>query len=74
MKRVILIWAFVCFLVEITNAQSTIKAIRISTPPVIDGFVNDKVWEEAFLVNEFTQREPNLGAPVSDRTEFLTCY
>lgn len=55
-------------------AQNNIQAIRIETPPIIDGVVNEDVWNEAFMVNEFYQREPNEGEPVSDRTEFLTCY
>lgn len=59
---------------EITHAQQTIKAIRIETPPVIDGVVNDEVWGEAFVVNEFYQREPLEGAPVSQKTEMLICY
>lgn len=55
-------------------AQPFVKAVRISTPPEIDGYVNEAVWNEAFLVNEFYQREPVEGAPVSERTEMLICY
>ena len=61
-------------LTEIASAQPMVKAIRISTPPVIDGYVKEEVWNEAFLVNEFYQREPNEGEPVSERTEMLICY
>ncbi len=64
--------------IKITQAQSTtqstIKAIRIENPPLIDGFVNDEVWKKAFVVDDFKQREPNEGAPASEKTEFLTCY
>ena len=59
---------------EFSHAQQTIKAVRISTPPIIDGYVNEKVWDEAFAVDEFYQREPVEGAPVSKKTIFLTCY
>jgi hypothetical protein len=62
----------VCFLTG--TAQKTIKAIRIDTPPTIDGYVNEKVWDEAFAVDEFYQREPFEGKPVSKKTVFLTCY
>jgi len=66
----ILIWA----LFKFSEAQPSIKAVRIETPPVIDGLVNEEVWNEAFMVNEFYQREPNEGEPISDRTEFYVCY
>lgn len=62
----------VCFLTG--TAQKTIKAIRIDAPPTIDGYVNEKVWDEAFAVDEFYQREPFEGKPVSKKTVFLTCY
>ena len=74
MKQILILLALICFLSEAVHAQKTIQAIRVETPPVIDGWVNDAVWEEAFLVNEFQQREPNEGEPISERTEFLTCY
>lgn len=74
MKQILFSFVLICVVLQITYAQPTIKAIRIDTPPVIDGFVNDEVWNEAFVVDEFVQREPNEGEPVSDKTEFLTCY
>jgi len=67
-----LVIIFLCF--QTVKAQKTIKAIRIDTPPTIDGYVNEKVWDEAFAVDEFYQREPYEGQPVSKKTIFLTCY
>ncbi len=61
-----------CF--QTGKAQKTIKAIRIDTPPTIDGYVNEEVWDKAFAVDEFYQREPFEGKPVSKKTIFLTCY
>lgn len=66
--------ALVCAALQAVQAQNSIQAIRIENPPTIDGHVNEVVWEEAFLVNEFYQREPNEGAPISERTEMLICY
>ncbi len=59
---------------QIVFAQPVIQAVRIDTPPHIDGNVMEEVWDEAFVVSDFYQREPNLGAPVSKKTEFLVCY
>ena len=74
MKQLLFSVALICAFFVSTNAQESIKAIRIDTPPVIDGRVNDPVWEQAFVTNEFYQREPNEGEPISEKTEFLTCY
>jgi hypothetical protein len=64
----------VVVLIQVSTAQKTIKAIKIDTPPTIDGYVNEKVWDDAFAVDEFYQREPIEGNPVSKKTIFLTCY
>lgn len=58
----------------VSFSQKSIPAIRISKPPVLDGYVNDEVWKSAYSVREFYQREPNNGQPVSQKTEFLVCY
>lgn len=73
MKKIFISLALFCF-VQIIDAQDSIKAIRVNTPPVIDGIIKEAVWNEAFVVNEFYQREPNEGAPVSEKTEMLVCY
>jgi len=65
----------ICFFVPLSAfSQKTIKAIRISAPPEIDGVVNEAVWDSAFAVDEFYQREPFEGKPVSKQTIFYTCY
>lgn len=74
MKQILFTLLLVSLFVDVTIAQSSIKAVHIETPPLIDGIVNDEVWNRAFMVNEFFQREPNEGEPVSERTEFYTCY
>ncbi|NQU85436.1 MAG: carbohydrate binding family 9 domain-containing protein [Mariniphaga sp.] len=56
------------------SAQPEIPAIKIENPPVIDGRVNDLCWENSSMVNEFYQREPNEGAPISKKTEVYICY
>lgn len=55
-------------------SQPAIKAVKIDNPPQIDGYVNETVWQKAFVVDDFFQREPNEGAPVSKKTEFLVFY
>ena len=74
MKRNLITLVILFIFIELSQAQQTIKAIRIDTPPTIDGHVNEPVWDEAFAVEDFYQREPFEGQPVSKKTIFLTCY
>ncbi len=74
MKYLVNILLYLFILSGITHAQSVVKAVRVSTPPVIDGYVKEDVWNEAFMVDTFYQREPVEGAFVSERTEMLVCY
>ena len=74
MKQYLITLVILFIIIELSQAQQTIKAIRIDTPPTIDGHVNEPVWDEAFAVEEFYQREPYEGQPVSKKTIFLTCY
>ena len=51
-----------------------IVATRTSVPPIIDGIIDDEVWENAKIENEFVQFEPyNLSVP-SERTEIRLMY
>ncbi len=38
-------------------------------PPIIDGRVDDAVWQTVKPFSEFTQQDPTEGAPASERTE-----
>lgn len=50
------------------------RAVRVTTPPVIDGHINEAVWEQATHIDQFVQREPNPGQPVSEKTIVSVCY
>lgn len=55
-------------------AQPSIPAIFVSKAPTIDGRLNDVAWATAAKVDQFVQREPNRGQPVSEKTNFFICY
>jgi len=55
-------------------SQTEIKAVFTGSPPKIDGWVNEEIWNQAARVNELYQRDPNLGEPVSEKTEFLFLF
>ncbi len=74
MKHLLFVIAVCLFVPLSAFSQKTIQAIRVSVPPEIDGIVDDAAWESAFAVDEFYQREPFEGKPVSKQTIFYTCY
>ncbi|MFB0564229.1 MAG: DUF5916 domain-containing protein [Candidatus Aminicenantaceae bacterium] len=51
------------------NGKRYITAIRTETLLDIDGLLNDPAWQTALFQGEFTQREPEEGAPASEKTE-----
>jgi hypothetical protein len=55
-------------------ATPSAKAIRISTPPTIDGHINEPVWDQAYKIDQFVQREPYPGEPTSEKTIVSVCY
>ena len=42
-----------------------IRALRVETPPVIDGRLDDACWQEAERITEFYQRNPRMGEPAT---------
>ena len=51
-----------------------IQAAKVDTGPKVDGVLDDAVWQTATPVETFTQQEPNLGQPASERTEVRIVY
>jgi hypothetical protein len=45
------------------------KLAEGATPPVIDGLVNEAVWQTVEPFTNFTQQDPTEGAPASEKTE-----
>jgi hypothetical protein len=45
-----------------------------STPPTLDGQVNDEVWQRVEPYTSFTQQDPNEGEPASERTEVRVLF
>ncbi|HEY3371937.1 MAG TPA: DUF5916 domain-containing protein [Prolixibacteraceae bacterium] len=45
-------------------------ATRIASSPVINGILDEVVWQSGDWMDDFTQNEPYSGRPASQRTEF----
>ncbi len=50
------------------------QAVRVSSPPVIDGSLADRAWETALPISNLIQFEPDNLAPPTERTEVRIVY
>jgi hypothetical protein len=51
-----------------------LAALRITTPPKLDGVLDDAVWREAAVTGQFTQQRPKPGVPETHPTEVRVLY
>lgn len=56
------------------NAVPEIRAVRASTPPVIDGKLDEAVWQEAAVIDDLRQIRPGDRTPGSERTLVYVLY
>ena len=61
------------FLVD-TATPKQVRAVRVNTPPVIDGRLDDPIWQQAELITDFHQTRPGNGTAPSERTEVYVLY
>ena len=52
----------------------TVFAVRVTTPPKIDGVLDDSVWQLAAPATDFIQRDPQEGKPGSEKSEVRVLY
>jgi hypothetical protein len=74
MKTIATLYAVAVFCTALSAQPKSLNAVRTATPPVIDGFGNDAVWQSAPAAKDFVQREPVDNAPETERTEFKVLY
>ncbi|TAL58064.1 MAG: hypothetical protein EPN85_12460 [Bacteroidetes bacterium] len=56
------------------DSLKTLKAIRITSAPKIDGLLDEEVWKNAEAASDFIQNSPIEGAKPSQRTEIKIIY
>ncbi len=52
----------------------TAQAHAVVLPPVVDGVLDEAVWQEAPVLSNFVQRVPSDGLPASEPTEVRILY
>jgi hypothetical protein len=57
-----------------TSEKKRYGATHINEAPVIDGILNEKLWNEGEWTDDFTQFEPYNGRSSSQRTEFKILF
>jgi hypothetical protein len=53
---------------------ANVRAARAAVEIALDGVLSESGWAAALPVSDFTQREPNEGAPATERTEVRVLY
>src|SRR5688500_20150014 len=52
----------------------TLRAVRVSAGPAIDGDLSDAAWQSAPEFTDFTQHDPDDGQPPTMRTSIRIVY
>ena len=56
------------------DGSITIRAVRLNEPLVLDGRLDDPVYNDTLPIDEFVQQEPREGAPATEKTEVWVAY
>ena len=59
---------------QLSKERPFIRAVKVEAGPRIDGVLDDAAWQAATPVEDFTQQEPSLGQPATERTEVRIIY
>src|SRR5262245_14498401 len=79
MRTIIAVVSLLCISAVGAAAQEPLQNYslnlhRLSRAPVIDGKLDDAVWEEGNLLDGFIQTDPDQGKPASEKTEARVGY
>ncbi len=58
----------------VTSGEKTVAVRKVAAKIHIDGKLDEPVWSELVPITDFTQVNPDLGAPVSEKTEAFIFY
>ena len=51
-----------------------VEAVLVEEGPTLDGVLDERIWNQAALIDQFVQQEPFEGQPGSERTEVRILY
>ena len=76
-KSFIILWMYLILALSWTTngiAQNTLKPFRTDIPPIIDGILNDQVWQKAPFVTGFKTWLPDFGLNMAEKTRAYYAY
>ncbi len=56
------------------SSPDSLFALRVHERMTLDGVLDEPCWSRAIHIDNFTQRDPNEGAPGTDRTDVAIVY
>ena len=56
------------------DGRRQVTAVRLTSPIIVDGVLDEPVWSQATPADQFTQAEPLEGAPATEATEVRIAY
>lgn len=74
-SQIYIILFILLFLTSSFSAQSkSVKAVKVNEAPLINGLLDDPVWQRGIITNDFLQQEPVPNSNPSLKTEFRIIY
>lgn len=64
----------VAAVVDSPAADKTIAAVRVTSPPIIDGRLDDAVWQQAPVIDDLHMVIPDEYAPPTERSQIRVLY
>jgi hypothetical protein len=74
MRKYVLCLSAILFFVSVTFPNSPLQPLRTETPPVIDGRLDDTIWETAPSVTGFKTFHPDFGIDMPEQTIVYMAY
>ncbi|HVB38378.1 MAG TPA: DUF5916 domain-containing protein, partial [Vicinamibacterales bacterium] len=56
------------------DGRLEVRAVRATTPVVVDGVLDDAVWKQAPVVSHFVESEPHEGRPATETTDVQVAF
>ena len=56
------------------DGRRAVTAVRADAPPVIDGRLDDALWQAAPAADGFVQSDPREGQPATEQTQVHVAY
>ena len=59
---------------DVQGARKSLTIPRLERRPVIDGRVDEAVWDKAAKIDDLRQIRPHVGEPGTEKSEILVAY